>query len=130
MSESEIRNLEILERMARGFNDRNVESILAEFAPDGVFDTSQGPDPWGERFEGHGAIRAAIESVFATLPDIHFEHAERWVCGERGVTEWTCTATTPKGHRMEVRGCDLFRFQDGKVAHKDTYFKQVLRKKG
>ena len=30
---------------------------------------------------------------------------------------------------MEVRGCDLFEFRDGQVTRKDTYFKQVIRKK-
>lgn len=125
MSE-DARNLQALERMAEGFNRRDVEAILAEFAEDAVFETSQGPDPWGERFRGKAAIRGAIEAVFRTLPDIRFGQATRWVCGERGVAEWTCTATTPKGRAMEVRGCDLFTFREGQVLRKDTYFKQVL----
>lgn len=125
---NDARNLETLERMADGFNRRDVDAILAEFSEDAVFDTSQGPDPWGERFRGREAIRAAVETVFRTLPDVRFRDATRWVCGDRGVAEWTCTATTPKGRRMEVRGCDLFELRDGKVVRKDTYFKQVLHK--
>lgn len=122
------RNLETLQRMADGFNRRDVDAILAEFSSDAVFETSQGPDPWGERFHGREEIRTSIEAVFRTLPDIHFGEANRWVCGDRGVAEWTCTATTPKGRRMEVRGCDLFEFREGKVVRKDTYFKQVVHK--
>ncbi len=125
----EARNRETLQRMADGFARRDVEAILAAFCDDGVFETSQGPEPWGERFTGHAEIRTAVEGVFSTLPDIRFEDWSGFVCGDRGATEWTCHATTPKGHAMEVRGCDLFTFRDGKVARKDTYFKQVLRRK-
>ena len=124
--DSEARNLQSLERMSDGFNRRDVAAILAEFAEDAVFETSQGPEPWGERYRGRAAIRASIEGVFRTLPDIQFRDARRWVCGHRGVAEWTCTATTPKGRALVVRGCDLFEFRDGKVVRKDTYFKQVL----
>lgn len=119
-------HLAVLERMAEGFNNRDPEAIAGQFTEDAVFETSQGPEPWGERFVGRAAIRAAVEQVFATLPDIRFSDATRWVCGERGVAEWTCTATTPKGRRMKVRGCDLFRFSGGLVSRKDTYFKQVV----
>jgi ketosteroid isomerase-like protein len=123
------RNFQALQRMGEGFNRRDVEAILAELSEDAVFETSQGPEPWGERFRGKAEIRASIEAVFQMLPDIQFRDAQRWVCGDRGVAEWTCTATTPKGRPMEVRGCDLFEFRNGKVVRKDTYFKQVLRPK-
>ena len=125
----DVRNLDTLQRMADGFNRRDVDAILAEFAEDAVFETSQGPAPWGERFQGKAAIRASIEVVFRTLPDLQFVDATRWVCGDRGVAEWTCTATTPKGRPMRVRGCDLFEFREGRVVRKDTYFKQVLHPK-
>ncbi len=129
MTDGERANLEAMERMGAGFNSRDVDAILAEFTEDAVFDTSQGPEPWGERFVGGAAIRAAVEQVLRTLPDVRFEDASRWVCGDRGVAEWTCVATTPKGRRMEVRGCDLFAFREGKVVRKDTYFKQVIRRR-
>jgi len=129
MDATETANIAALERMAAGFNAQDVDAILENFTPDAVFETSQGPDPWGERFTGHAEIRRSVEAVFATLPDIRFENASRWVCGDKGVAEWTCVATTPKGRRMEVRGCDLFAFRDGKVARKDTYFKQVVHRK-
>ena len=125
----EAANLETLEKMSQGFAEKNVDAIIENFTEDGVFETSQGPEPWGERFTGREEISRSVLAVFQTLPDIRFEDASRWVCGDRGVAEWTCVATTPKGHRMEVRGCDLFQFRDGKVLRKDTYFKQVIRKK-
>ena len=129
MDAAEATHMETLKKMAEGFANQDVEAILKNFTEDAVFETSQGPDPWGERFSGLAEIRKSVQAVFGTLPDIRFEDATRFVCGDRGVAEWTCIATTPKGHRMEVRGCDLFRFREGKVLRKDTYFKQVVRKK-
>jgi ketosteroid isomerase-like protein len=45
------------------------------------------------------------------------------VCGDRGVSEWTFTGTYADGRRVEVRGCDLFRFRDGRIALKNSYRK-------
>lgn len=120
-------NMAVLQRISDGFARQDVDAIVDCFTDDGIFDLTQGPDPWGERFQGKAAVRVAVANLFKTLPDVRFTDATRWVCGDRGVSEWTCVATTPKGHRLEVRGCDLFTFRDGKVAKKDSYFKQVVR---
>jgi hypothetical protein len=37
------------------------------------------------------------------------------------------TGTTTQGHRVEVRGCDLFEFEGDKIARKDSYWKLVER---
>lgn len=129
MDAAEAANLETLQRMSDGFNDKDIAAILGSFTEDAVFETSQGHDPWGERFSGHEEIRRSILDIWKLLPDLAFRDSTRFVRGDRGVAEWTCTATTPKGHAMEVRGCDLFTFRDGKVARKDTYFKQVIHGK-
>lgn len=122
-------NAQTMQRMADGFARRDVDQILDCFADDGVFELTEGPDPWGERVQGKAAIRVMLESMFKALPDIRFADATRWLAGDRGVSEWTCIATTPKGRRLEVRGCDLFTFRDGKVVKKDSYFKKVVRPK-
>ena len=129
MDAAESTNLETLKRMSDGFNNKDIDAIMANFTEDAVFETSQGPHPWGERFSGHEEIRDSVLAIWQTLPDLAFKDATRFVRGDRGAAGWTCTATTPKGHHMEVRGCDLFTFRDGKVLRKDTYFKQVIRKK-
>lgn len=42
---------------------------------------------------------------------------------DRGVSEWTFTGTRADRTRVEVHGCDLFTFRDGKIALKDSYRK-------
>jgi ketosteroid isomerase-like protein len=125
MTPTETRNLAVMDRLSDGFARHDVDAILDCFTEDGIFDVTQGPDPWGERFQGKTAIRKALESLFAGIPDVQFVDATRWAAGDRGVSEWTCVGTTAKGRALRVRGCDLFEFRDGLVARKDSYFKNV-----
>jgi hypothetical protein len=71
--------------------------------------------------EARGAVRAGFSEVFATVPDARWNDARHGVSGERGVTEWTFTGTRADGTRVEVHGCDLFAFRDGKIRLKNFY---------
>jgi ketosteroid isomerase-like protein len=42
------------------------------------------------------------------------------------VSEWLFTGTTGDGKKVEVNGCDVFTFRNGKIAVKDSYFKNRL----
>jgi ketosteroid isomerase-like protein len=128
MTEIEARNAAVMRRLSQGFARHDVEAILDCFTEDGIFDVTQGPDPWGERFQGKPAIRKALESLFTAMPDVQFAgDGSTWVAGDRGTSEWVCVGTTAKGRAIRVHGCDLFTFRDGLVAKKDSYFKRVLR---
>jgi SnoaL-like domain len=74
---------------------------------------------------GGGARRAG--SRFAGIPDVHYGEDRHWVSGDRGCSQWLLTGTTTQGERIEVRGCDLFEFEDDKIARKDSYSKCVER---
>ena len=39
------------------------------------------------------------------------------------MSEWVFTATTSDGKKIEVKGCDVFTFKNGKIAVKESYFK-------
>jgi hypothetical protein len=56
---------------------------------------------------------------------IHYGDDRHWLCGDRGVSEWTIRGTQPRGERIEVRGCDLFEFVDGRISRKDSFWKIV-----
>ncbi len=123
----ELRNMQTMETLAKGFATRNVELILSMFADDAVFETASGPDPWGQRLVGHQQIRQAVERMFAWMPDMQLIDSRRTVSGDTGTADWTCIATTVKGQKIHARGCDLFQFRDGLVVRKDTYTKVVTR---
>lgn len=117
---------DLLVAYSAAWSRHDVEAIMGMMAPDCVFETSGGPDPWGRRYEGQPAVRAAIAEIFETLPDIRFANARHFVGGERGVSEYTILATRPNGTRINARGCDLFEFWDGKIRRKDSYRKRRL----
>jgi ketosteroid isomerase-like protein len=61
--------------------------------------------------------------VFKIFPDAHFGAAKHFVAGDRGVSEWIFTGTASDGTKVEVKGCDVFTFRDGRIAVKESYFK-------
>ena len=122
---SDAEHIDVLERIMAGFNAHDVEAIVAAFAEDAVFDAPRGPDPWGRRFEGKDAIRQGFAARFEGIPDVHYEPLGDFVCDDRGVSEWTLSGTTTAGERIEVRGCDLWTFRDGRIVVKNSFWKTV-----
>jgi steroid delta-isomerase-like uncharacterized protein len=116
---------QILEAILDAFNDHDLDAIMAFFADDCTFDMPRGSEPWGERFVGKAAVRAALATRFQGLPDVHYGDARHWVSGDLGVSEWLLTGTTLDGRAIRVRGCDHWEFRKGKVVRKDSYWKIV-----
>jgi ketosteroid isomerase-like protein len=122
---SEGARLEVLERMLDGFNQHDLEAIMALFADECVFESPRGPDPWGRRFVGKQEVAAGLGARFEGIPDVHYGEGTHFVAGERGASEWTLTGTTVEGERLEVRGCDLWTFRGDEIVRKDSYWKIV-----
>jgi ketosteroid isomerase-like protein len=116
-------SLAMLNAIASGFDRHDVDAIMEHFAPDAVFDSPRGPDPWGRRFEGATAVRVATVARFEGIPDVRYRDDSHFVSGDRGASEWTLTGTTVGGERLHLRGCDLWTFRDGLVVRKDSYWK-------
>jgi len=114
--------IQMLQSIAAAFDEHDLDAIMAHFADDAVFEGPRGLDPWGQRFVGPEAIRGAFAARFAGIPDIRYQQDEHFVDGDRGASAWTLSGTTTAGQRIEVRGCDLWTFRDGKVVKKDSYW--------
>ena len=115
--------LSLLDRFAGAWNRHDLDALMSMMTDDCVFDASAGPQVNGQRSEGQQAVRTAYAEVFNTFPDAHWAHARHFVAGNRGVSEWTFTGTRADGTRVEVNGCDLLTFRDGRIAVKDSYRK-------
>ena len=109
------------------FNAHDLDRIMAFFADDCVLEMPRGREPWGSRFAGKQAVRDALATRFAGLPDVHYGNEEHLVdeAAQTGMSKWTLTGTTREGKSLEVRGCDFYSFRDGKVIAKDSYWKIV-----
>ncbi len=115
--------LEAVERFNQAFSRHDVDAVMAAMTEDCVFENTF-PPPDGERYEGQAAVRAFWEAFFRSSPNAVFEVEEMFAAGDRCVVRWLYRwapdAESKPGH---VRGVDLFRVRDGKVAEKLSYVK-------
>jgi ketosteroid isomerase-like protein len=112
-----------LDAFGDAWNRHDTDAILASMTEDCVFQNSGGRGPTGRCYEGKAEVRKGIDKIFSTLKNVRWNNPTHFIAGDRGVTEWAMTADTPDG-RIEVQGCDVFTFRDGKVAVKNSYLKQ------
>jgi steroid delta-isomerase-like uncharacterized protein len=115
--------VEDLQAFADAWNRHDIAALMSFMTDDCVFEASAGPDACGTRYSGREAVQAGFAEVWATFPDAHWGNARHFVDGDRGVSEWTFTGTRADGTRVEVAGCDLFTFRDGRIALKNSYRK-------
>ena len=116
-----------LKQILEAFNNHDLDAIMEFFSDNCSFDFPKGPEPWGQRFVGKDLVRKALASRFTGIPDVHYGDDRHWVSADKdmGLSVWTLTGTTTSGLKLEVRGCDLWEFQKGKVVRKDSYWKIV-----
>ena len=114
---------DFLDAFADAWNRHDVDAILSMMTADCVFEASRGPEAKGTVYVGRDEVRRGIEEVFAAFPDARWNGPTHFVAGERGVSEWVFTGTGSSG-RVEVQGCDVFTFREGKIAVKNSYRKQ------
>jgi ketosteroid isomerase-like protein len=122
--EADHHRLDALKQVLEAFNRHDLDAIMSRFADDCVFESPRGPDPWGRRFVGKHEARRGLAARFEGIPDVQYGDDDHFVCGDRGVSEWTISGTTVEGERIEVRGCDLWTFgADGRITRKDSFWK-------
>lgn len=112
-----------LQAFADAWNRHDAEALMRFMTDDCVFEASAGPEACGTSYVGRDAVRAGFCEVWATYPDAQWLSPRHFVCGARGVSEWTFVGTRADGGRVEVSGCDVFTFRDGKIALKNSYRK-------
>jgi ketosteroid isomerase-like protein len=118
-------DIPLLEAFVEAFNAHDIDAIMSFFAEDCVLEMPRGPAPGGTRLAGREQVREGLQSRLDGIPDVHYGDDTHWVCGDRGVSEWTLRGTQRSGERIEVRGCDLLEFADGKITRKNSFWKIV-----
>ena len=111
----------VVEQFNEAFNNHDVDGIMALMTDDCVFENTR-PAPDGTRLTGQAAVRSYWVEFFQRSPQARFESEEIFDAGDRCVVRWIYqwVRDGTKGH---VRGVDLFRVRDGKVAEKLSYVK-------
>ena len=121
MTESSNDTLAAVDRFNDAFNRHDVDAVMAAMTDDCVFENTSPPN--GQRYEGAEQVRAAWEEFFAASPTAHFDGEDVIATGDRCVVQWRYTWTNDEGTTNALRGVDVLRVRDGKVAEKFAYVK-------
>jgi ketosteroid isomerase-like protein len=113
--------LAAVERFNLAFNRHDVNAVMDAMTEDCIFENTS-PAPDGARVEGAAMVRAYWEKFFAANPDAFFEPEEIFAAGDRCVVRWIYRKTK-EGGPWHLRGVDVFKVKNGKVAEKLAYVK-------
>jgi ketosteroid isomerase-like protein len=113
--------LEAVDRFNDAFNRHDVDAVMAAMTDDCVFESTS--PPLGERHVGQRAVRAAWDDFFDSTPTAHFDSEDVIATGDRCVVQWRFSWKNDDGSTGTVRGVDVIRVRDGKVAEKFAYVK-------
>ena len=116
-------NIKDLEDYSEAWNAHDIDGIMAFMANDCIFETGGGPEKYGTRFVGFESVRQRFIDVWTDVSDVRFEGALHFVHGNNGCSEWTFVGTRQDGSSIEIDGCDLFTFENGKIKSKRSYVK-------
>ena len=112
----------VIHRFNDAFNRKDVDAIMALMTPDCVFENTF-PPPDGEHYDGSAAVRRFWEALFGSAADTRFDWEEVFACGDRAVVRWSYHWTGAGEQAGHVRGVDILRVREGKVAEKLSYVK-------
>lgn len=113
--------IEIINLFNEAFNNHDVDAVMKLMTEDCVFENTR-PAPDGERIVGQEKVRAFWEMFFNRSPKAHFETEEIFAVGDRCIVRWIYT-WIKDGKEGHIRGVDIFKVRDGKVAEKFSYVK-------
>ena len=114
---------QLLVDFADAWNRHDVDALMDAMTEDCVFLASAGPNACGRRYEGRDAVRQAYADMFNVFPDAAWLGPSHVVAGTHGYSSWTFVGTHVSTGRVEVDGCDLFTFNDGRIAVKNSFRK-------
>ncbi|WP_350281017.1 TIGR03086 family metal-binding protein [Kribbella sp. HUAS MG21] len=112
----------VVARFNAAFDRADLDAIMDLVTEDCVWESTS-PAPDGVRFEGAATVREEWAKLFEGTADPHFETEETVVLGDRAVVRWRYSWGEEGGGRGHVRGVDVLRLRDGKVAEKLSYVK-------
>jgi ketosteroid isomerase-like protein len=114
--------LDVVRRFNEAFGRHDANGVMALMTEDCVFENTC-PPPDGERHVGQAAVRRFWERFFRETPSAVFETEEVFAAGSRCVVRWVYRWRNADGSPGHVRGVDVFRVRDGRVAEKLSYVK-------
>src|SRR3954454_246089 len=107
-------------------SERDVDAMVPHMADDVIEDIT----PVGI-LRGTSEVRAFFSELFAAFPDFEFTVEQSCANAQLASVQWRATGTfrgvpfqgiEPTGRRVEIRGCDCFEIEDGKITRNTSYY--------
>lgn len=73
----------LVNRQARAWEQADIETVVADFAPNGCFSSP------GGQWQGHTEIRQAMAAFYEQATDVKIEVKRIIISGQQGAVEWT-----------------------------------------
>ena len=118
--------IEFLEKFAEAWTGHDIDLLMSFMSDNPMFQQSSGPDIDGMKYSGFENVKLGFQAVLDKFPDGKWIEDSHFVAGDRGVSEWTFTATDNEGIESKVRGCDIFTFEEGKISVKNSFRKIII----
>jgi ketosteroid isomerase-like protein len=116
----------LLRQFGKVFNRGDIEGILACVTDDFEWRLAEGPDaPDGKVVRGKEAVRAALEERDRAIAEMRFSETAVTIAGDTVFGTFRAVGKTRDGRNIDRRGLDIYRIRDGRIALKDSYWKQV-----
>ena len=107
-----------LERLVHATNSRDIDAVVACFAPDYVNVTPAHP---ARGFVGADQVRRNWTQIFAGVPDLESEVVAAAFDGGTAWTQWEMRGTRRDGEPHRIAGVIVFEVEDD-LARKATFF--------
>ncbi len=114
--------LAVIRQFNEALNRRDVAAMMALLTADTIFENTY-PAPDGTRYEGQASVRAFWTEFFTGAAQIELETEDIFAAGERGVMRWVYRWVDRDGQPGYVRGVDVYRVREGRIAEKLSYVK-------
>jgi taurine dehydrogenase small subunit len=116
----------LMRRFGKAFNRGDVETILECVTEDFEWIMPSGPDPpHGRIVRGKAELAKALAERAAQMPEVRFSDGVIVNGDQVVVGTFRARGKRASGERFDVRGCDLYTLRHGKIARKDSYWKQI-----
>ncbi len=126
MSEHDKAVMALLREFGKAFNKGDVDGILACVTDDFEWRLAEGPDrPDGRIVRGKEEVRAALQERDREIAEMRFSETEVTITQDKVFGSFRATGKTRDGREVDRRGLDIYEIRDGKIALKDSYWKQT-----
>ena len=118
--------LALLKKLGKGFNNNYANAVMDCVTDDFEWILATGPDaPHGTIVRGREAVTATMAARAKEMPELRFSETDLIYAGDRVIGTYRATGRFADGRALDVRGCDVYVIRDGKIARKDSYWKQI-----